>query len=54
MELRGFGKEKKRTWYVQRKMRKNDWLVVGAAVLILVLDLVITFWDGSRYYNPFI
>ena len=54
MELRGFGKEKKRTWYVQRKMRKNDWLVVGAAGLILVLDLVITFWDGSRYYNPFI
>ena len=54
MELRGFGKEKKRTWYVQRKMRKNDWLVVGAAVLILVLNLVITFWDGSRYYNPFI
>ncbi len=54
MELRGFGKEKKRTWYVQRKMRKSDWLVVGAAVLILVLDLVITFWDGSRYYNPFI
>lgn len=54
MELRGFGKEKKRTWYVQRKMRKSDWLVVGAAVLILVLNLVITFWDGSRYYNPFI
>mgnify|MGYP004460328615 FL=1 len=53
MELRGFGKEKKRTWYVQRKMQRNDWVTVGFAILILVLDLVITFWDGSRYFNPF-
>lgn len=53
MELRGFGKEKKRTWYVQRKMQRNDWVTVGFAMLILVLDLVITYWDGSRYFNPF-
>lgn len=53
MELRGFGKEKKRTWYVQRKMQRNDWVTVGFAILILVLDLVITYWDGSRYFNPF-
>ena len=53
MELRGFGKEKKRTWYVQRKMQRSDWVTVGFAILILVLDLVITFWDGSRYFNPF-
>ena len=53
MELRGFGKEKKRTWYVQRKMQRNDWVTVGFAILILVFDLVITFWDGSRYFNPF-
>ena len=54
MELRGFGKNKKRTWYVQRKMKKEDWLTLFLAVLILVLDFVITFWDGSRYYNPFV
>lgn len=54
MELRGFGKNKKRTWYVQRKMKKADWLTIFLAVLILVLDFVITFWDGSRYYNPFV
>ena len=29
MELRGFGKEKKRTWYVQRRLQKNDWLTGG-------------------------
>lgn len=54
MELRGFGKKKKRTWYVKRPMQKADWLTIGLAVGILALDLVITFWDGSRYYNPFV
>lgn len=28
MELRGFGKKKKRTWYVQRPFTRNDWLVL--------------------------
>lgn len=54
MELRGFGKKKKRTWYVRRPMQKADWFAIILAVGILALDLVITFWDGSRYYNPFV
>lgn len=54
MELRGFGKNKKRTWYRLRKMKRNDWIVVGLVAAVLVLDLVVTFWDGSRYYNPFV
>lgn len=54
MELRGFGRNKKRTWYSLRKMQKSDWIVVAVVLTILVLDLVVTFWDGSRYYNPFI
>lgn len=54
MELRGFGKEKKRTWYTQRKLKKNDWLAIGLVTAVLVIDLVVTFWDGSRYYNPFV
>lgn len=54
MELRGFGKNKKRTWYSLRKMKRNDWIVVALVLMVLVVDLVVTFWDGSRYYNPFI
>ncbi len=54
MELRGFGKNKKRTWYVRRKMQKKDWFVVILAVVVLAADLLVTFWDGSRYYNPFL
>lgn len=54
MELRGFGKNKKRTWYAKRPMKKNDWLTIGFIVIILVIDLMVTFWDGSRYFNPFV
>lgn len=54
MELRGFGRNKKRTWYNLRKMQKNDWIVVVLVLAILAIDLVVTFWDGSRYYNPFV
>lgn len=54
MELRGFGKDKKkRTWYVQRPFRRNDWLALGLGVLLLIASLVITFWDGDRFFNPF-
>lgn len=54
MELRGFGKREKRTWYTRRRLERNDWLAIGFAVVIVVIDLTVTFWDGSRYYNPFI
>lgn len=54
MELRGFGKKKKRTWYAKRPMKKNDWLTIAFVLSILIIDLVVTFWDGSRYYNPFL
>ena len=52
MELRSFGKMKKRTWYVQRPFRRNDFLALGFGVLLLVLSLVITFRNGSRFWAP--
>ena len=54
MELRGFGRNKKRTWYTLRKMQKSDWIVVAIVIVILAIDMVVTFWDGSRYFNPFV
>ncbi|MEZ3506422.1 MAG: energy-coupling factor transporter transmembrane protein EcfT [Lachnospiraceae bacterium] len=54
MELRGFGKNKVRTWYARRPMRRNDWLAIVSVLVILTVDMVVTFWDGSRYYNPFL
>lgn len=54
MELRGFGKNKVRTWYARKPMKKSDWLVIVFVLAILAVDMTVTFWDGSRYYNPFL
>lgn len=53
MELRGFGKNKKRTWYSSRSFKTSDYVVLSCFVLILVATLMITFHDGNRFYNPF-
>lgn len=53
MELRGFGKNKKRTWYSSRPFQKSDYFVITCFILILVASLIITFHDGNRFYNPF-
>ena len=54
MELRGFGKNKKRTWYSGKKLAKADVLIIGGIVAASAAALVITYYDGSRFYNPFI
>ena len=54
MELRGFGKHKKRTWYSARPLKKNDYIVLIVNVIFTVTALVITFQNGSRFYNPFL
>jgi len=53
MELRGFGKKKKRTWYSQKKLQRNDYLVLVFSAAFCIGALWLTFSDGSRFYNPF-
>ncbi len=54
MELRNFGKKKKRTWYSARPFGKNDAFALAMAVLLSGAVLVFTFYDGTRHFNPFI
>ena len=54
MELRGFGKGAKRTWYSGRKFSKLDVISIVICTALMVLSLLITFLNGSRYFNPFI
>jgi energy-coupling factor transport system permease protein len=54
MELRGFGKYKKRTWYSGKAFEKNDYLVLAFTVIFCTAALIITFRNGSRFYNPFV
>lgn len=53
MELRGFGKHKKRTWYMGKKLTRSDYATIIAVVAFMAAALAITFADGSRFYNPF-
>lgn len=54
MELRGFGKGKKRSWYSERKFSKMDIVSIVVCVMIMLLSLVISYVNGGRYFNPFI
>ena len=53
MELRGFGKGAKRTWYSGRKFSKGDIFSMIVCILLAILSLGITLLNGSRYFNPF-
>lgn len=54
MELRGYGKHKKRTWYTGRKLQKADYMTIAVTLIFMAAALVITYHDGSRFYNPFL
>lgn len=52
MELRRFGKNKKRTWYTQQAFGKLDKLVIMVSVLLLALSLLLFVVNQGRFYNP--
>ena len=54
MDLRGFGKNPKRTWYSERPFQMIDYIVIAGTILLSAAALFITFKNGSRFYNPFI
>lgn len=55
MDLRGFGKHKKRTWYAKRPMRKPDYIVVAACVCVALGVLAVAiFINHGRFWNPFV
>lgn len=53
MELRRFGKAKQRTWYAGRDFTKWDCLTIAFSVLLMAVSMLLTFLNGSRFYNPF-
>lgn len=54
MELRAFGKNKKRTFYNERPFTIRDWIAISGMTLLMGIFLWMTFSNGSRFYNPFI
>lgn len=54
MELRGFGNDKKRTWYSERSFKKGDYIAIAITLGILSISLSMMIINGTRFFNPFI
>lgn len=53
MELRRFGSKKKRTWYTSEPFRRNDWLALLLAIVLVGIMIFCWHLNGGRFYNPF-
>ena len=54
MELRGFGKNKQRSWYSAKPFTLRDKASLAISFLLFALGIWLTFRDGNRFFNPFI
>ncbi|MDD6201959.1 MAG: energy-coupling factor transporter transmembrane component T [Lachnospiraceae bacterium] len=54
MELRGFGKNKKRTWIVERPFQKGDYIALLLALFMLLASGACMILNGGRFFNPFL
>lgn len=53
MELRGFGRGKRRTWYGKRPLGPWDWALIALSVAVLATPIALVVIDGARFWNPF-
>lgn len=53
MILRGFGKEKKRSWYMKKRMKASDWAAILAISALFASSLYSRFIKGVMFYHPF-
>jgi energy-coupling factor transport system permease protein len=55
MDLRGFAKHNKRTWYNTRVLSRNDKLAIIFTLMVFAGSLMITiFVNQGRFWNPFV
>ena len=55
MDLRGYGKHRKRTWYARKPLKKADYIAMAICLAILLFTLFMRiFINHSIFYNPFI
>ena len=54
MELRSFGKNKKRTWYRARPFATADYILVIVSAMMIAISLYLNYLNGGRFYNPFL
>ncbi|WP_114855086.1 energy-coupling factor transporter transmembrane protein EcfT [Brachybacterium sp. YJGR34] len=54
MELRGFGRGRRRTWLVSTPLRTPDVLLMVVAAVLVAVPAVLLVVNGGRFWNPFV
>lgn len=54
MELRGFGRGRRRTWLVSTPLRARDLVLIAVAAVLVVIPLMLLVVNGGRFWNPFV
>ena len=54
MELRSFGKKKKRTWYMSRSFKTADFFAIAFGLILLLTAVFLNILNGGRFWNPFV
>nr|WP_257143778.1 energy-coupling factor transporter transmembrane component T [Bacillus pseudomycoides] len=52
MDLRGFGRKEKRTWYFTTKVKQGDYLGLVIGIIILVLAIYLKFNISKGFWYP--
>ena len=53
MILRGFGRDRKRTWYRSSRLRAADWLLIVFFILLVAAAVTLRFGMGVKFWYPF-
>ena len=54
MELRGFGKNRKRSWYMGQKFKNADYIAMVFGCLLVIAAILLNISNGGRFFNPFL
>jgi len=54
MELRSFGKNKRRTWYMARPFKRGDFAAIIVCGILLAAAILLNVINGGRFWNPFV
>lgn len=53
MELRRFGRGKKRSWYMGHKLQRADYVTLFVVVIIILIGIILFKVNNGRFYNIF-